>query len=142
HMESFAGYLYGVDQHELTLLAGLPEPQPEPELDRWVRTWTEDELAGSEQATDCGGEAEGTVTKGSPRVPHRHVDREGRAFEAVVLSATQDGHEHIAAILVLHADVRKRGPSERELFARMAVMLLERDVGGVVLAPSSTATSD
>jgi hypothetical protein len=140
-MESFAGYLYGVNQHELTLLAGLPEPQPEPELESWVRAWTAAELAAADDTTG-GGDAGSSVGHGSQPVPHRHVDREGRAFEPIVLSSLDDGQERIAAILVLHADRIKRGFAERELFSRMAVALLEQDVGGVVLAEATTSTSD
>jgi hypothetical protein len=141
HMESFAGYLYGVNQHELTLLAGLPEPQPEPELDRWVRTWTDAELAGQGETLEGGGDPEGSVTQSSPQPPPRHVSRDGLTFEAVVLSATQHGHEHVSAILVLHCDRVKRGPAVRELFSRVAAALLEQ-VGGVVIEESVTATSD
>jgi hypothetical protein len=131
-----------VNQHGLTLLAGLPEPQPEPELDRWVRAWTDSELAGSGDTTD-GGDADRASARGdSQPVPHRFTDRDGRTFEPIVLSCTDDGQERVAAILVLHADRIKRGLAERELFSRMAAALLEQDVGGVVLEEPETATSD
>jgi hypothetical protein len=135
HVESFAGYLYGVDQQGLRLLSGLPEPLPEPELDSWVRDWTAAELGG-EDVTER--DAQGS---GESSLPLHYTDRDGRAFEAIVLSQIEDGQEHVAAILVWHADRTTRGPIERQLFSRMAATLLEQDVSGVVLEQRGTVTS-
>src|SRR5262249_3257934 len=40
-IESFAGYLYGIRDGGLTLLAGLPFQDPEPKLEGFVRAWAD-----------------------------------------------------------------------------------------------------
>jgi hypothetical protein len=126
HLESFAGYLYGFHGDGVALLAGLPEGTPEPELDAWARRWTHAELGA------LAGE-----------VPNRHVDREGRVFEAILLLESARDKDNVAAVLVLHVSEAQRVPYDKPLLACMASELLERgDVTGVVLEQTGTVTED
>ena len=138
HMETFAGYLYGVGPGGLRLMAGLPEEQPQAELDGWIRMWFANELASSGTA-EVTGEA---AMIGDAHAPDRHRDGAGRVFEPILVSVRENGHERVAAVLVVHAELRKRGASERQLLQRMAVYLIDhQDVEGVVVEPTETVTN-
>ena len=136
HIESFAGYLYGIGKDGLTLAAGLPDATPEPELDAWLRDWTAQELASfaREPTTQKGG---GAQPRSGPA--DHHTDREGRRFEAILLCGRHRDDEYAAAVLVM--DVPGQRPAcDRALLARLASELLEQgDVSGVPLNDAVTS---
>jgi hypothetical protein len=140
HLESFAGYLYGLHGDGVTLLAGLPEGASEPELDAWAWRWTRaalGSLAGKPTSVDHDG------SQAPAQVPNRHVGREGRVFEAILLLESAKEKDNVAAVLVFHVSEGQRVPCDRPLLACMAAELLARgDVSGIALEQTGTVTDD
>jgi hypothetical protein len=139
HLESFGGYLYGVSEGGLTLLAGLPDAAaPETELEAWLRHWADAEIESYARDPIT---AQGRASRSRP--PNRHAAGDGGSFEPILLCGLRDGDEYAAAVLVLHVSGRARPPYDRDLVSRVASELLEhRDVGGVVLGVASETRSD
>ena len=135
HVESFAGYLYGIGSDGPTLLAGLPDATAEPALEAWVRRWTAEELAAltRDPITLRGGSARGQSVPSD-----HHDDDDGRRFEAILLCGRRNEDEHAAAVLVMHV-FDERPSCDRELLVRLASELLEQgDVSGIALDDAVT----
>jgi hypothetical protein len=118
--ESFAGYLYGIKEGGVVLLAGLPERSPEPGLSEWLQ-----QLAAIELTSDgdviATGEAD-TCTQDA--APSRYVDGEGRAFEPMWLVAReQPGQRVPVAVLAYHVVPGPRSLPDRGLLAHIAEQL-------------------
>jgi hypothetical protein len=125
HLESFAGYLYGVNADGPTLLAGLPNSESDAELESWLASWLAAEFGGSAPPSD------------------RYRDRDGRRFAAVPLFGGDERETRLAGVLVTHVqDVEPRSRI-RELSSRIAAQLLEHgDVEGIALHDEQTQTVD
>jgi hypothetical protein len=120
HVQGFAGYLYGVSEDGVRLLAALPEELAERPIDAWV-----DAHVAAERTDD-------PRTSGPPPA-RRHGDDAGRLFEAVLLHGTVEGAEHLAAVFVHQATSDARAV-DRELLTTLAdALLARRDVTGVKL---------
>ena len=138
HLESFAGYLYGVTQEGVTLLAGLPDFQPEPELDDWLQRWAAAEIASliGEVATSDDDDAQGETS-----LPNRYTDRDGRRFAPVSLFGKSGFETRLAGVLVMHMARPDHGLRHREVGGRVAIQLLEHgDVEGVAVSEARTQT--
>jgi hypothetical protein len=128
HLESFAGYLYGVSDDGPTLLAGLPDSEPAAELEAWLERWLAASLASD--AADAGES-------------DRYTDGDGRQFAAVPLFGRDERDARLAGVLVVHAEHPEHAPRARELSSRIAAQLLEHgDVEGVVVYDDRTQTDD
>ena len=138
HVESFTGYLYGVGEGGLQLLASLPNLGPDAGLDRWLQRWAASELG----TIAPPGEGEGQVAPAA-RMLASYVDRDGRRFAPVPLfAAGEHGVERVAAVLVIHQEFEP-AHYDRLLLSRMAIELLEHgDVTGVTLEQASTESVD
>jgi hypothetical protein len=127
-LDSFGGYLFGVDDGRHRLLAAVPEDELDPQLEHWFGRYLAEELAPDD------------AVRGRTRVPFRYVDSHGRAFEPLFLSKPEGLHHRLAAVLVYHASSERRRPS-RELQCELAEQLLEHgDVGGAELDVAGTQT--
>jgi tRNA A-37 threonylcarbamoyl transferase component Bud32/tetratricopeptide (TPR) repeat protein len=138
HVESFAGYLYGLSKDGVTLLAGLPDAAPDVDLEPWLQRWTEAELAsfGREPVTQKGGGGR----RGS-RPPNSFADRQGRVFEPLLMCGHFGEDEHAAAVMLIHVPANDRRACDRDLLTCLATELLERgDVSGVLLDHLPTDT--
>jgi tRNA A-37 threonylcarbamoyl transferase component Bud32 len=147
-LESFAGYLYGVNADALTLLSGLPEPEPEAGLDDWVRRCAAAEIAaaaGQADATVTGDDAEHS----SAALPDRYLDGEGRRFKLILLFGKETGGSgdseapaRLTALLALQVQGAESLP-HGQLLQRLAGELLEHgDVEGVIVQDAGTETLD
>jgi hypothetical protein len=134
-LESFTGYLYGADPSGVTLLASLPDGSPEAELEDWVARWSSAEIASLTADVDTGDGDEA----GSPAVPDRYTDQDGRRFAPIVLYGRSELECRLAAVLATHADQPGQPLVDRELGTRIANQLLEHgDVEGVILEEART----
>ncbi len=136
-LDSFAGYLFGVNEAIPTLLAALPEDEMPDGLKRWFASFLAQELE-----TDLPPAA-AAAKQGSGRraVQYRHVDPTGRSFEPLFLSKPEGPHQRLAAVLVFHSNRDTRRRPSRELQQEIAEQLLEHgDVGGALLESTGTQT--
>ena len=134
--DSSAGYLYGVDEDDLKMLAALPEVDAEPGMSGWLKMCVDAELALDAGITGSGSTSEEEVASASDRF----TDVEGRAFEAILLIAEDSDQPRIAAVLALHVRPQARTMPSRELRVEIADQLLEHgDVLGIALTPRVTA---
>jgi hypothetical protein len=134
-LESFAGYLFGVDAGTPTLLASLPEEDADAsqQIERWLRRLIQAELVQSEERTL---EADEDESDHQVAAPFRYEAQDGRTFEPLLLTVTQDGQQVLAAVLVFHAQPSNQRRPNRERLEQIALQLLEhRDVTGIHLAP-------
>jgi hypothetical protein len=124
-MESFAGYLYGLDDGRLVLLAGLPERVPEAEMHAWLDSGLQSELAAEVEATATGeDEQAGSDTADGAS----YVDADGRSFEALWLTARTARHQsRLAGVLAFHVAPGPRTPPDRRLLDHIAAQLLDED---------------
>jgi hypothetical protein len=141
-LDSFSGYLFGVNDKSHVLLAALPEEGVPDELKRWFTAYLAQELA-PEHASDSQPRAAISSKNRSNRraVSFRHVDARGQPYEPLFLTKPEGPNQRLAAILVFHvcSDTRRR-PS-RELQQEIAEQLLEHgDVMGALLEASGTQT--
>jgi tetratricopeptide (TPR) repeat protein len=152
--DTYQGYLYGVEDSELTPLAGLPELRAEESLERWLQQWVraEHELASQTPVTlgtvtasepppllgESDSETQGTCSlDGEARneVPSYCDDAEGRRFKAVLLVGQLEGGRRIAAVLALEVTSRQSGGPSQQLLSQIADQLLENgDVDGMPVA--------
>jgi hypothetical protein len=129
--DSFAGYLYGVSDDALTLLAGLPDVQAEEGLTHWAESCLEAEIVSQASATAT---ADGEDEDQNPTPAMRYTDAEGRYFEPIFLVAKHDGEQRIAAVLVMQINPGPRTMPDKDLLAEIADVLFEHgDVRGAVL---------
>jgi hypothetical protein len=132
--DSCAGYLYGVREGRVEMLAALPDVPADAELERWVEEHLQSELdavitetASQEQEAESMNE-----------LPGRYTDQDGRHFEAVSLIGQQGEQASINAILALQVSARPRSLPSRELLSAIANQLLEYgDVQGARLSAAA-----
>jgi hypothetical protein len=152
--DAYLGYLYGVEDTELTPLAGLPELRAEESLERWLQQWVlaEHELASQAPITlgtatvsepppllgENDSETLGTCSQDPAarhEVPAYYSDVEGRRFKAVLLVGELESERRIAAVLALQVTSRQYARPSEHLLSQIADQLLENgDVAGVLLA--------
>jgi tRNA A-37 threonylcarbamoyl transferase component Bud32 len=151
--ESFQGYLYGLENSHLVVLAGLPDLAVEAGMTTWLTAWVSAEQTaeaatcrapdGARSSRPPGNsgsvtedhQATGTLDSEAPgprhAVPDRYVDCEGRQFEASLLIGSAQQQRRIAGVLALHV---ARSPQRRPrglLLRELADHLLEQgDVTG------------
>jgi hypothetical protein len=149
--DGYLGYLYGVNEGGLIALASVPEVDAEPALERWLAHWlqAECELAAHAAAVSTAtvdvpslaldvptAQAEPSeieTAEGRCSSPMRYIDAEKRELHAVMLVHATGGQRKIAAVLVLHADLRSRPPPAALLGQIARQLLTHKDVQGVVL---------
>jgi hypothetical protein len=102
--ERASGYLFSGSEEGFTLLGGIPDDKPSPELYAWVRAWYEqqaqhqssDQLVTEtmESVTESISESEAVTAQGgsaglddSRTVSMRMVTNDGREFEPILLSS-------------------------------------------------------
>jgi predicted ATPase len=134
--DSAAGYLFGVNDAQVVLMAALPETEAERELHAWVQECVQSALASDEAVT---GDA-ATETQSSSAL--RYLDREGRVLEPLFLIATESERGELAAVLVLHVPSGARTLPSRPLLNELACELLEHgDVRGMRLTAAGPDVS-
>jgi hypothetical protein len=142
-LDSFTGYLFGVNDKSDSLLAALPEEEVPEELKRWFVAYLAQELA-PELATDSlprAASGGGKSRSNRRAVPFRYVDPRGQPYEPLFLAKPEGPHHRLAAILVFHASSDTRRRPSRELQQEIAEQLLEHgDVTGALLEASGTQT--
>jgi tRNA A-37 threonylcarbamoyl transferase component Bud32 len=146
--DRFGGYVYGYKHGEaLTLLAALPD-EPDRALSEWAASWFASEAAPDEpergtDATEAITEASGSLaTTGSERRPprstsDRYRDRDGRTFEATLMTVWRDRESMTVGVLVLQNGKGARQPN-RALLSQIGSLMLELgDVHAVSLQGAS-----
>jgi hypothetical protein len=134
-LESFSGYLFGVNGTGLSLLAALPEEAvlASAEVECWLRAYVVSELADDDDRTGELGPDDG------PQGNTMHFTApDGRVYQPMLLSATLDGKQVLAAILMFHTQLTALRHANRQLVEQIAMQLLEHsDVTGVRLTPAA-----
>jgi hypothetical protein len=133
-LESFAGYLFGVNQGAPVLLAALPEGEVDSNADveRWLKRFIASELAHGEDHTN---EVDPDDEKHESSTAARFIARDGRRFEPLLLIATEGNRQVLAAVLIFHTETSTLRHPNRKLLEQIALQLLEhRDVTGMTLA--------
>ncbi|HKU36734.1 MAG TPA: hypothetical protein VJR89_01270, partial [Polyangiales bacterium] len=140
-LDSFSGYLFGVNDRSHVLLAALPEADEMPEgLARWFASYLAQELAGDEPLPS-GAAATSSKHRSNRRAQFRFVDPRGRPFEPLFLTLPEGPNQKLAAVLVFHAASDTRRRPRRELQQEIAEQLLEHgDVTGATLESGGTQT--
>jgi hypothetical protein len=144
-LDSFAGYLFGVNDRSTVLLAALPEEEVPDDLKRWFDQYLSQELAPDSMMPPPPPppRAAGSGKSRSNRrgVSFRFVDSRGQAFEPIFLTKPDGPNQRLAAVLVFHAASDTRRRPSRELQQEIAEQLLEHgDVVGSVLESTGTQT--
>ncbi|HKU42949.1 MAG TPA: protein kinase [Polyangiales bacterium] len=125
---SYVGYLYGVSGEQLRLLAGVPVPEAEPELDSWLVRWF---AAERERA---GADTEQTISENHEEDPTQYLDPDGKIFQAILLVDDRYARPMAAAALVLQVDPNSRRRPALRLMRNIAELLIDRgDVQGAPL---------
>jgi len=134
-LDSFAGYLYGIDEGKVRVLAGLPEGATDPGLDEWAAATLAAELdcaAGGATATAEGGGDLDTVAE--PSVSKSFIDQDGRSFEPILLVSAIATPPRAAALLLVQYPAGPRSLGSRTLLCEIADLLLDNgDVRGSAL---------
>jgi hypothetical protein len=139
-VDSFAGYLYGVNERDHVLLAALPEDEIDPALENWFAELLEAEREDGSEDDDSARFGQGQDSEGS-RPSFRFVDAQKREFEPLYLTHHEDPQQRLAAVLVYHATRNAKRRPTRELQSELAEQLLEHgDVTGMLLRASNTET--
>jgi hypothetical protein len=133
-LESFAGALFGVNHGTPSLLAILPEDDgAEAEaIERWLAQLIRHELQQPEASTadsiDDDDERE--------HRPPRFIRLNGRRYEPLFLTCTQDGQQVLAAVLAFHRQASSQHHPHRERLEEIARQLIDhRDVSGIAIVP-------
>jgi tetratricopeptide (TPR) repeat protein len=128
--DSSTGYLFGVHEHGVELLATVPEFPVEEGVSAWVHACVQAELSDSGHTTADGDE--GSLWQES--CTERFADRDGRSFEAILVSGEHDEQERIAAVLVIEVMPGPRTMPPTSLRFEIAGQLLALgDVQGALL---------
>jgi len=149
-LESFAGYLYGVNESDHVLLASLPEDEVDPELGDWFAELLADELDASPDVTRKSLSSleppPDTTRRARPGRDHsqiafRYTDARGRIFEPLFLVRKNAGEQRLAAVLIFQAGRDTRRRPGLELQEELADQLLTHgDVSGAALPSVATQT--
>jgi tetratricopeptide (TPR) repeat protein len=143
-LDSFAGYLFGVNDKDYSLLAALPEDEIPEGLQRWFSKYLAHELSGpGEQPESSQPRAAGGGKSRSNRraVPFRYVDPNGNPYEPLFLTKPEGADQRLAAVLIFHAGNDTRRRPSRELQQEIAEQLLDHgDVSGITLESTGTQT--
>jgi tetratricopeptide (TPR) repeat protein len=149
-LESFAGYLYGVNENDHVLLASLPEDETDSALGEWFADLLADELDGSPDVTRKTRSSleppPDTTRRGRPGRDHsqiafRYTDARGRIFEPLFLVRREASEQRLAAVLIFHAGRDTRRRPGLELQEELADQLLTHgDVTGAQLPSIATQT--
>ena len=130
-IDSFAGYLYGINENDHVLLAALPEDEIDPALETWFAEFIE---AERESARGRGGRRGGGPT-------FRFKDSAGRPFEPMFLIREEESQQRLAAVLVFHVTRDARRKPTRDLQEELAEQLfVHGDVTGMLLGATNTET--
>jgi hypothetical protein len=126
--ESFAGYLFGVNDDGLVALAGLPEVEAEEGLVNWVEACLRAELESQGSATAT---ADGEDEEHGAEPSMRYTDADGRCFEPIFLVGKRSNEERIAAVLAMQITPGPRTVPAKELLVEIADQLFDHgDVTG------------
>ena len=133
--ESCAGYLYGVWDREVGVLAGLPDIPAEPELSSWVLRNLEHELdAGATATASDDDDEDAELERQENDVARCYTDQDGRTFQAILLMTRAERQWVVGAVLALQLSSGPQGLPNRELLTEIADTLIEQgDVIGVAL---------
>jgi hypothetical protein len=134
--ESSTGFLYGVRDNTVVLIAAVPDGPPEPDMQRWIEQCAREELDGETVATGSQtGTADEEEADGSAEIERtgafrRYTDQEGRCFESMPL--VPPAERRLAGVLALQVPPGVRTIPPRELRAEIAAQLFEHgDVDGL-----------
>jgi hypothetical protein len=149
-LDSFAGYLYGVNETDHVLLASLPEDEIDSELAEWFADLLADELEADGHATRRTHNSleppPDTTRKARPgrdksQIAFRYADSRGRMFEPLFLVRHEGTEQRLAAVLIFHTARDTRRRPGVELQEELAAQLLSHgDVTGAVLCNIATQT--
>ncbi len=129
HVRGFSGYLYGVYDGGVKLIAALPDDSADAGIDAWVH---------GHVLAECGPEVQADAAS-SQAPARRYTDQQGRIFEPVLLFGTRDGTELLAAVFV-HQDAPDTQVSDRAFLHTLAeALLVHGDVSGVKVESVVTA---
>jgi hypothetical protein len=149
-LDSFAGYLYGVNEADHVLLASLPEDETDAALGEWFAELLADELepdAGVTRRTRNSLEPPADATRRArptrdhSQVAFRYTDARGRTFEPMFLVKRDGVEQRLAAVLIFHSSRDTRRRPGLELQEELADQLLSHgDVTGAPLVAVTTQT--
>jgi hypothetical protein len=152
-MDSFAGYLYGINEHDHVLLASLPEDEIDSELESWFEQLLTEELGEPNRAdvtrrrSRPSQDDDPDVTRrGRPGRDHsqtsfRYTDARGRVFEPMFLIKHDGSRQLLAAVLIHHVGRGSARRPSRDVQDELVDQLIEHgDVTGVALALTNTQT--
>jgi tRNA A-37 threonylcarbamoyl transferase component Bud32 len=152
-MDSFAGYLYGINERDHILLASLPEDEVDSELETWFEEMLTEELGEPNRAdvtrrrTRPRDEEDADVTRRArpgrdhSQVAFRFTDARGRVFEPMFLIKHDGPQQRLAAVLIFHAGRGSGKRPSREIQEELVDQLLTHgDVTGAALALTNTQT--
>src|SRR5262249_14160206 len=141
-LDSFSGYLIGIDDDAHNVLAALPEDEMPEGLKRWFKDYLAQELDSDSSMDKTQRAATGGKSRSNKRsVPYRYADGRGGAFEPLFLTKPEGPNQRLAAVLIYQAAADTRRRPSRELQQELAEQLLEHgDVTGVVLEATGTQT--
>jgi hypothetical protein len=154
-LDSFAGYLYGINEHDHVLLASLPEDEIDSELEGWFEQLLTEELGEPNRAdvtrrrsrpSDHDDDDPDVTRRGRPGRDHsqtsfRYTDPRGRVFEPMFLIKHDGPQQLLAAVLIHHVGRGAGKRPSREVQDELVDQLLEHgDVTGVPLALTNTQT--
>ncbi|HEX4354754.1 MAG TPA: hypothetical protein VHZ95_17610, partial [Polyangiales bacterium] len=152
HIDSFAGYLYGINADDHVLLASLPDDETDRELETWFETLLAEEIGDPsrsettrqlKRAEDVDSEAteRGRGKADESSISYRFTDSRGRVFEPMFMIKQEEEQPRLVAVLIYHASRGSaRRPSREVQGELMDQLLTHGDVTGVLLAPMSTQT--
>ena len=134
--ECYLGHLYGVQGERLAALAGVPQRDGDPDLERWLQRWFDAERERAAQAgayetvTETHEHDPTTQDSSSELVPSDYIDADGRRHQALLISDQRYAQPTAAAVLVLSEPVVRRRPPLR-LVNNIARLLIDHgDVQG------------
>jgi hypothetical protein len=143
-LDSFTGYLYGVNETDHVLLAALPEDEVDSELGDWFAKLLAQELEPAEEVTGELNDDEpmsGSAGAGGS-VPFRYTDARGRVFEPLFLTKHSAVEQRLAAVLLYEATRDTNRRPSRELQDDLAEQLINHgDVTGALFALTEERTN-
>jgi hypothetical protein len=144
----YFGHLYGLRGERLVALAGIPNSEAEPDLERWLNDWFAAEreriahvgaMTTAENEVTQNVEAPqteiSTLSGGAHESTSVFTNTEGQRFSAMMLKVDHATHSTIAGVLLLNVESFQHRRPSAGLLSKIAKQLLAQgDTQGITLA--------